>query len=227
MRCRRWQRATLELMRWHQEFESRDLTLKCEKIVQACLDGKCDDPSQQGLPASKEGKDDNSLKSDEDHAHKLPPCSHDFASYDLRIKQHNKFGLMPVWYREKQDFDSLCSTIHDSCVKRKCVEEDCKHDIESFDAALEVILKERGDLENRFSLIPFWRQENSELSAPPRTNEKDLPYAAAYPEDAKDPKPASTPSWAPDHIYPHIPAWNPASTVEDHEWTVSHNQSSK
>jgi len=54
-----------------------------------------------------------------------------------------------------------------------------------------------------------------------RTNEKDLPYAAAYPEDAKDPKPASTPSWAPDHIYPHIPAWNPASTVEDHEWTVS------
>src|SRR5882762_5910008 len=53
MRCRRWQRATLELMRWHQEFESRDLTLKCEKIVQACLDGKCDDPSQQGLPARK------------------------------------------------------------------------------------------------------------------------------------------------------------------------------
>ena len=212
----------MELIRRQQEFESRNFNEECRKILKACEERRCKglSESEEVLAASEERKDD---KFDEDHPCKIPPCTHDFASHDLRVRMYNKFGLLPLWYQEKQDFETLCWAIYDCCMARNC-EPGCKHNAGSFDAVLETHTK------NRFSLIPFWRREDS---GPPQTGDSvefkgnSLPYAPANPHGpipephGPIPEPQRTPPWSPNHVYPRSPAWHPGSSdVWDPYWAI-------
>lgn len=175
----------MQLIRVQQLFESRAFRDLCWRVVFDCEDRRCD------------------ILSDNHHAKVISPCTHDIASHDARVKWHNRFGIVPFWYGEVQDFESKCRKIVADCDARRCPSP-CGHGYASHDVQLEAL----GD--NRFGLVPFWHPDWK----PPQTDGfiGDNPYAHNLEPDEAEER-AQTPLWDADHEYP--PRWNPADDALD------------
>jgi hypothetical protein len=136
--CRPGQDAILKLIFIQQTFEAGSFQEACKSIYETCVEHRCNGHNV------------------------MPLCSHDIASYDLRVQLQNKFKLVPFWHKEKEEFDALRRTIVEDCTNRRCdcLSDDdrlnhlprCKHGGASHDAILEVLGR------NRFGLVPYWNQ---------------------------------------------------------------------
>ena len=208
---RRWQEATIELIRFHQLFESQAFGALCEDIAYRCKQRQCDDLF------------------DEFSGRNISACQHNIASLDDRVRTANKFGLVPFWYRDKWAFEHLCRTIIADCQARRCeIVSDkplandlpvCKHDTASHNARLKSQWSEI-----MFGLVPQWDIDPNSTQ-PDESAGRNPGYAPAPPRvrgDYTQPERAQTPPWGSKHKYPSSPAWNPADGVADEDpfWAI-------